>query len=78
MCVVLLFKMFQPLIGSASIQYANDEDWDQRQKCLYKTLKGEDLKAYFPKFVTIAKVKKATTPYPCEELPFLCCCCLCV
>lgn len=52
--------MFEPLIGSASIQYANDEDWDQRQKCLYKTLKGEELKAYFPIFVTIAKVCPVT------------------
>ncbi len=49
-------KGFEPLIGAASIQYANDEDWDQRQKCLYKTLKGEELKDYFPKFVKIAQV----------------------
>lgn len=55
---VLLFKGFEPLIGAASIQYANDEDWDQRQKCLYKTLKGEELKAYYPKFVSIAQVRK--------------------
>ncbi len=53
---MLLFKGFEPLIGAASIQYANDEDWDQRQKCLYKTLKGEELKDYFPKFVKIAQV----------------------
>jgi hypothetical protein len=53
---VLLFKGFEPLIGAANIQYANGEDWDQRQKCLYKTLKGEELKGYFPKFVSIAQV----------------------
>ncbi len=55
---VLLFKGFEPLIGAANIQYANDEDWDQRQKCLYKTLKGEELKDYFPKFVKIVQVGK--------------------
>ena len=55
---VLLFKGFEPLLGAASIQYANDEGWDQRQKCLYKTLKGEDLKEYFPKFVKIAQASE--------------------
>ena len=52
----MLFKMFEPLIGSASIQYANGEDWQLRQKCLYHTLKGSDLKSYFSHFVSIAKV----------------------
>ena len=54
----MLFKGFEPLIGAANIQYANDEDWDQRQKCFYKTLKGEDLKEYFPIFVKIALVSQ--------------------
>lgn len=55
--IALLFKGFEPLIGSASIQYANGEDWELRQKCLYHTLKGPDLRSYFPQFVTIAKVR---------------------
>ena len=50
------YKGFEPLIGAASIQYANDEDWLQRKKWLYPTLKGEDLKSYFPHFVKIAQV----------------------
>ena len=59
---MLLFKGCEPLIGAASIQYANGEDWDQRQKCLYKTLKGEDLKEYFSTFVRIAQVSKCLSP----------------
>ena len=55
--LVLLFKGFEPLIGSESIQYANDDEWDMRQKCLYKTLRGEDLKSYFPHFLNIAQVR---------------------
>ena len=51
-----IFKVVEPLIGPASIQYANDEDWLQRRKWLYCTLKGEDLKSYFPHFVKIAQV----------------------
>ena len=53
------YKGFEPLIGGASIQYANDEDWLQRKKWLYPTLKGEDLKSYFPHFVKIAQVDSA-------------------
>ena len=45
-----------PLFGAASITYANDADWDQRSKCLFHTLKGEDLRSYFPHFVKIAQV----------------------
>ena len=51
-----LYKELEPLIGPASIQYANDEDWLQRKKWLYHTLKGEDLKSYLPHFVKIAQV----------------------
>ncbi|XP_064390631.1 cytochrome P450 20A1-like [Halichondria panicea] len=49
-----LFWGFEPLITKYSIQYANDEDWVQRSKLLFPTLKGEDLKSYFPHFVQIA------------------------
>ena len=50
-----LFRGFQALIGPASIQYANDEDWLQRRQWLYSTLKGKDLQLYFPHFVKIAQ-----------------------
>ena len=53
-----LFKGFEPLTGAASIQFANDEDWLQRRKWLFPTLKGEDLKSYFPHFVKIAQVDR--------------------
>ena len=52
----MLIKLLEPLIGSASILYANGEDWQLRQKCLYHNLKGSDLKSYFSHFVSIAKV----------------------
>ena len=50
-----LFKSVEALIGRASIQYANDEDWLQRRQWLYSTLKGKDLQSYFPHFVKIAQ-----------------------
>ena len=46
------------MFGPASITYANDDEWDQRQKCLFKTLKGDELKTHFPTFVAIAEVAK--------------------
>ena len=52
-----LFKGFEPLTGSASIQFANGEDWEKRRKCLFPTLLGEDLKDYFPIFVDIGQVR---------------------
>ena len=57
------FEGFEPLLGPASIQYANDEDWLQRRKWLYPVLKGEDLKSYFPHFVKIAQVDSQTILY---------------
>ena len=50
------FIAFEPLIGSTSIEYANDDEWEQRQRCVYHTLKGKELKEYFPVFVKIAQV----------------------
>lgn len=51
-----LFWGFEPLITKYSIQYANDDEWAQRSKRLFPTLKGEDLKSFFPHFVQIAQV----------------------
>ena len=73
---MLLFKGFEPLIGAASIQYANGEDWDHRQKCLYKTLKGEELKGYFSKFVAIAQVSEDV--HVCGVCACVWCVCMCV
>lgn len=48
-----LFALIEPLIGAASIQYANGADWEQRRKALYPTLRGEDLDTYYPTFLRI-------------------------
>ena len=62
---VQLLKGFVPLFGTTSIQIANGEDWQRRQKSTYSTLKGVDLKSYFPHFVGIAKVSNCST-LPCS------------
>lgn len=59
-----LFALFEPLIGPASIQYANGADWEARRKALYHTLKGEYLDTYYPTFVQIGdKTRKAWSTY---------------
>ena len=52
-----LFELFEPLIGSESIQYANGEDWEERRRRLYPTLKGAHLESYFGTFLSIAQEK---------------------
>ena len=52
----MLFKGFEPIFGTGSIVYTNGEEWDKRQRCLNKTLMGEELEDYFPTFVAIAQV----------------------
>ena len=49
----LLFTLFEPLIGSNSIQYANGQDWEDRRKWLYESLKGPYLESYVPHFVKV-------------------------
>lgn len=51
--VELLFKLFEPMIGSNSIQYANGLDWEERRKWLYATLRGKSLEEYIPIFVKV-------------------------
>ena len=50
-----LFALLEPLIGPASIQYANGADWEERRKALYHTLRGEHLDTYYPSFLKIAQ-----------------------
>ena len=55
--IALLVKLFEPMTGPSSIVFANEEDWQMRQKCLYHTLEGTNLKSYFANFVSIIKVR---------------------
>ena len=48
----LLFTLFEPLIGN-SIQYANGQDWEDRRKWLYESLKGSYLESYVSHFVKV-------------------------
>ncbi|XP_065889636.1 cytochrome P450 20A1-like [Dysidea avara] len=50
----LLFTLFEPLITADSIQYANGQEWEDRRKWLYESLKGTFLEGYVPIFVKIA------------------------
>ena len=52
----ILFEGYKPLAGSASIQFANGDDWEARRKCLFPSLLGDNLKGYGPIFVEIGKV----------------------
>ena len=53
-CIIeLLFTMLEPLIGASSIQFANGEDWENRRKWLYESLKGSYLESYISYFVQV-------------------------
>ena len=56
----LLFTMFEPLIGSDSIQYANGQDWEDRRKWLYESLKGKFLESYVSHFVKVTKTMRSS------------------
>ena len=49
----LLFELFEPMLTSHSIQYANGTDWEERRKFLYPTLRDEFLKEYIPTFIQV-------------------------
>jgi len=50
----LLFTLFEPLITADSIQYANGQEWEDRRKWLYESLKGTFLEGYMPIFVKVS------------------------
>ena len=52
----LLFSLFEPLIGASSIQYANGEDWEDRRKWLYESLRGSCLESYISHFVKVLRL----------------------
>ena len=49
----LLFELFEPLLTSHSIIYANGTDWEERRKFLGPTLRDEFLKEYIPTFIQV-------------------------
>ncbi|XP_065890921.1 cytochrome P450 20A1-like isoform X4 [Dysidea avara] len=49
-----LVPLFEPITGPLSIVYANGEEWEDRRKWLYKSLKGMSLESYIPMFIKIA------------------------
>ena len=51
----LLFTLFEPLVGPSSIQYANGQEWEDRRKWLYESLKGPFLEGYVSHFVKVCK-----------------------
>ena len=50
----MLFTLFEPLITADSIQYANGQEWEDRRKWLYESLKGTFLEGYVPIFVKVS------------------------
>ena len=48
-------SLFEPVVGPQSINYANGEEWEDRRKWLYESLKGTSLESYIPKFVKVRK-----------------------
>ena len=53
MFLEVLFSLFEPMIGSHCIQYANGSDWEERRKALYPTLRDEFLEGYLPCFIKV-------------------------
>ena len=53
----LLFALFEPVIGSNSIQYANGQDWEDRRKWLYESFRGRFLESYVSRFVKVESTR---------------------
>ena len=48
-----LVPLFEPVTGPLSIVYANGEEWEDRRKWLYESLKGTSLESYMPMFIKV-------------------------
>lgn len=66
-----LFKLFEPLIGKKSIQYANGPGGRKRRQLMDRSFSHESVKAYYEHFVLIAKetADKFSTSSPQEHIP---------
>ena len=49
----MLFTLFEPMIGSDSIQYANGLDWEERRKTMYPSLRDDALASYLHSYVCV-------------------------
>ena len=50
----LLVSSFEHIIGPLSISYANGQEWEDRRKWLYESLKGENLESCTPVFTKVS------------------------
>lgn len=66
-----LFKMFEPLIGKKSIQYANGPEGRKRRQMIDRSFSHEAVKDYYEHFAQIAKetADKFATYSPQEHVP---------
>ena len=48
-----LFSLFEPITGPLSIMYANGQEWEDRRKWIYDSLKGPVLESYIPIFIKV-------------------------
>lgn len=48
-----LVPLFEPITGPLSIVYANGQEWEDRRKWLYESLKGTILESYIPIFTKV-------------------------
>ena len=45
--------LFEPVTGPLSIMYANGQEWEDRRKWIYDSLKGPILESYVPIFTKV-------------------------
>lgn len=66
-----LFRLFEPLIGKKSIQYANGPEGRKRRQLMDRSFSHEAVKDYYEHFVKIAKetADKFATGGPQEHIP---------
>jgi len=50
--------MFEPILGLQSISYSNGEEWVERKKWVFKSLKGAFLEGYIPIFIDVSALSK--------------------
>ena len=48
-----LMPLFEPITGPHSIVYANGQEWEDRKKWIYESLKGVTLESYIPIFTKV-------------------------
>ena len=49
-----MIEQFEALLTADSIEFANGQEWEDRRKWLYESLKGKFLEGYLPIFVKVS------------------------